>query len=80
MDKLWQRSFKQKDALKKYRAQMRLHKKILRLMGTCIGMNHPSDSLERILNKCSKKLDLRAVKMIQKKRMPEIIDGDYREM
>lgn len=80
VDKLWQKSFKQKDALKKYRAQMRLHKKILRLMGTYIGMNHPSDSLDRILNKCSKKLDLRAVKMIQKKRMPEIIDGDYREV
>lgn len=80
VDKFWKRSLKQKTTLKRYRSQMHLHKKILRLMGTYVGINHPSDSLDRILNKCSKKLDCGSARLIQVKNKPEIIDGDYQEV
>lgn len=80
VDKLWQRSYKQKNALNKYRSQMRLQKKILRLMGAYFGINNSSDNLEKILNKCSKKLDSAYKQFSPRMKMSEIIDADYREV
>lgn len=79
VDKLCQRNNKQKVALKKYRSQMHLQKKILRLMGAYLGINNSSDNLEKIVNKCSKKLDSAYIQFSPRMKMPEIIDADYRE-
>lgn len=80
VDKLCQRNDKQKVALKKYHSQMHLQKKILRLMGTYFGINNSSDNLEKILNKCSKKLDSAYIQFSPRMKMSEIIDADYREV
>lgn len=80
VDKLCQRNDKQKVALKKYHSQMHLQKKILRLMGTYFGINNSSDNLEKILNKCSKKLDSEYRQFSKSMKMPEFIDAEYREV
>lgn len=80
VDKLCQRNDKQKVALKKSHSQMHLQKKILRLMGAYLGINNSSDNLEKIMNKCSKKLDSGYMQFSKSMKMPEIIDAEYREV
>lgn len=75
VDTLQRSKTRQKAKLKKSLFQIRQQKKILRYMGTYMGINNPTDTLENMLKKCGKKLDSGYIK----KGLP-VIDAPYREV
>lgn len=75
IDVIEKKRARQKACLKKYGSRIRQQKKAIRFMGACIGINNPADNLEKVLNKCSKKLDAG-----YSNNSSRIIDGEYREV